>query len=637
MKSTFFVSTLLLAANTLVSVTASPIDDKLALINEKRQSQNQNAVGVTGGTGTRLELRTMQQRNPTLYALYMLGLQEFKNVDPTDPLSYYQIAGIHGRPYTAWDGDSVNGGSGYGAGYCTHVSNLFLPWHRPYLALFEQQLYSHVQNVARGYSASVQNAARNFRIPYWDWAAPNCAGCKPFPSLITSFTIDITLDGRTRTLSPNPLFRYTFNDSPQSRANDMVFSPFTVWAQTERSPTNGLNTDSVSNNAASSQAIANNQASLRSRIYNLLTNYPNFNSFSNEAANPGGNSDSLESVHDQIHSLTGGGGDMTYLDYSAFDPVFWLHHANVDRFYALWQNIYGDSSYVPVAAQTASNYWYQQGQQLGPDAGLQPFRASNGQYWTSNTVRRVSTFGYTYPELIDTSRTVKAAVNALYNGGQGSNTKKHKKAKKNRRDLISGKAEELGIKGDSSDDQHYILNIVSQKFQLRSTYNIFIFLGEVPDQVSEWGSSGNFVGSHAVLANLMHANSSGDFSQVDLKVTGSVPLTAALQDIYEDGGLDSLAVSDVEPFLRDNLSWRIALPDNTEVPITSLSDFSATVVTAHVTPAASIDEFPIWGAWAGLPNCTFGQPGGHDDAYWEVPAHQTHFSIGSNIKLGFNA
>ena len=29
---------------------------------------------------------------------------------------------------------------GSGGGYCTHTSNLFLPWHRPYLALYEVRM-----------------------------------------------------------------------------------------------------------------------------------------------------------------------------------------------------------------------------------------------------------------------------------------------------------------------------------------------------------------------------------------------------------------------------------------------------------------------------------------------------------------
>lgn len=62
------------------------------------------------------------------------------------------------------------------------------------------------------------------------------------------------------------------------------------------------------------------------------------------------NADSLESIHDVIHSILGSNGHMTYLDYSAFDPSFWLHHAMIDRCFALWQAIYPDSYVEPMAA-----------------------------------------------------------------------------------------------------------------------------------------------------------------------------------------------------------------------------------------------------------------------------------------------
>jgi hypothetical protein len=47
-----------------------------------------------------------------------------------------QFPGIHGRPYVPWDG--VGPAPGVDApGYCVHLSQLFIPWHRPYMALYE--------------------------------------------------------------------------------------------------------------------------------------------------------------------------------------------------------------------------------------------------------------------------------------------------------------------------------------------------------------------------------------------------------------------------------------------------------------------------------------------------------------------
>jgi Common central domain of tyrosinase len=46
--------------------------------------------------------------------------------------------GIHGVPYGPWQDDPTQPAEpDMQAGYCTHRSVLFVPWHRPYLMLFE--------------------------------------------------------------------------------------------------------------------------------------------------------------------------------------------------------------------------------------------------------------------------------------------------------------------------------------------------------------------------------------------------------------------------------------------------------------------------------------------------------------------
>jgi len=48
-------------------------------------------------------------------------------------------------------------------------------------------------------------------------------------------------------------------------------------------------------------------------------------------------SQSLEAkpFHNNVHMWVG--GNMTDMQYSPQDPLFWLHHANVDRIWDLWQ------------------------------------------------------------------------------------------------------------------------------------------------------------------------------------------------------------------------------------------------------------------------------------------------------------
>lgn len=64
---------------------------------ETRQSTGKIPVtGVTGnGIQVRMELRTMQQQYPDMFNVFLLGLRSFMQMDQSDPLSYYQIAGMY--------------------------------------------------------------------------------------------------------------------------------------------------------------------------------------------------------------------------------------------------------------------------------------------------------------------------------------------------------------------------------------------------------------------------------------------------------------------------------------------------------------------------------------------------------------
>jgi tyrosinase len=82
----------------------------------------------------RQEIRTLK-RNADQWNLYLLGMERFMSKSKTDVLGYYQIAGVHGRPFTTWNKfptPLVNN-----AGFCPHGSTLFGSWHRPYLAIYE--------------------------------------------------------------------------------------------------------------------------------------------------------------------------------------------------------------------------------------------------------------------------------------------------------------------------------------------------------------------------------------------------------------------------------------------------------------------------------------------------------------------
>lgn len=101
-------------------------------------STRTNSDGTCSSSGRisapRLEIRQLQQ-NADQWNLYLLGMERFQGKDKNDKLSYYQVVGVHGRPFTTWNNfptPLLNQ-----AGFCPHSMTLFGTWHRPYLAIFE--------------------------------------------------------------------------------------------------------------------------------------------------------------------------------------------------------------------------------------------------------------------------------------------------------------------------------------------------------------------------------------------------------------------------------------------------------------------------------------------------------------------
>ncbi|KAH9819777.1 Di-copper centre-containing protein [Teratosphaeria destructans] len=611
----FFVS---LASATPPSLS-HPIDDSSAV---ERRDDTTGLTAVTGitqyGVQPRLEIRELQQ-NVDQWNLYLLGLARWQATNQSDKLSYYQVAGIHGRPYIPWDG--VGQGSGPGSpGYCRHVSNIFLPWHRPYLALVEQTLFENIIDVVNEFPAGAErqryaSAALSFRLPYWDWAASPADGASVWPDALTAGTVTVNMPNGTSTIR-NPLLSYQFHPVSQ---DDFFYNPFASWSETMRYPTN-WSSAAVSQDSLVGPILDNNRIGFQDRLYNLFTNYNNFTQFGNEAweSEAIANADSLESIHDAIHSITGMNGDMTYLDYSAFDPVFWLHHAMIDRCFALWQAIWTDS-YVEPMAQVEQSYYSSVGDVEDVNSPLEPFHASsNGTFWTSATVRDLRVFGYTYEALGNGSvAAVKAAINSLYGTSSGSAAV----SQVSRRSLHAETARELGTaasttaSGEVVDGKYnqYIANIRSGKSALNGSYAIYIFIGDFDDTPSAWPLAPNLVGTHAVFAamtvpGLSSSNKRQDM--VSVPVSGTMPLTSMLLAKVEAGDLPCMDPTEVTSYLTENLHWRISMFDGTRVSPEDLVDFQVEVVGAQASPATSIDAFPMWGNYTSLTSITQGKPGG---------------------------
>ncbi|KAI5842810.1 hypothetical protein BZA05DRAFT_359599, partial [Tricharina praecox] len=385
----------------------------------------------SGGIVQRRPIGLLQTAEPDVFNMFIWALYMMQQVSETDPLSYYQIAGIHGIPHIPWgEPASPNQDSDYG--YCTHASVLFATWHRPYLALIEQRISAHAVNEGRKFRGAQagrwQAAAARVRLPYWDWAQDGSA----IPAIIMRPTVTVTrpaaAGGQPQQVTiPNPLYQYRFTNT---RLKAQHFGGLQAEAQyTLRQPVDALTSE---NNEADQQMRAN-FAARRANTFNLFS-IPNFSAFSSSAYVSGGDPNSwisIESIHNQVHASIGGSDDplsghMSFVDYSSFDPIFWFHHANVDRLTAMYQAARPGTGVTPQPATGVFGRRVQDGDVDDINTPLWPFRKATGGYFTSQDVTTAASiwdFGYAYPEVPTTYRGrpaaelrafVVARVNALY-------------------------------------------------------------------------------------------------------------------------------------------------------------------------------------------------------------------------------
>ena len=258
----------------------------------------------------------------------------------------------------------------------------------------------------------------------------------------------------------------------------------------------------------------------------------------------------------------------------------------VDRSFALWQAIHPDSYVEPLAA-VGSTFTYAAGTVNDVNSALTPFfKDTVGTNYTSASVRDVTKLGYTYPELQNgaTAASVRAAINKLYGtsasssavsgsgntatSGTSSTTRKSRTSNRRKvwspwwkRDNVTAADQSIygtnGTNGTVSVEHEYICNIASQKFAMNGSYAVYVFLGNVSsNSTADLQLSPNLVGTHSVFANL--PSDDNPMINMDLKITGTVPLTTALIEKFENGELRSLSPADVEAYLAKESRWPTA-------------------------------------------------------------------------------
>ncbi|MEN3331857.1 MAG: hypothetical protein V7641_1222 [Blastocatellia bacterium] len=160
--------------------------------------------------------------------------------------------------------------------------NYFLPWHRMYVYFFER--------IIRQVSGKP-----GFTLPYWNYSVP----------------------GARHGILP-PEFR---------KSGDPTFGSLFINIRNVRNVANGYA------NVNGGEAIDKYQSDSPLALTSLkqCTYKPR------PPAIPGFCMDLDQTVHGSVHVLVGNDNNMGDVPTAAGDPIFWLHHSNIDRLWASWE------------------------------------------------------------------------------------------------------------------------------------------------------------------------------------------------------------------------------------------------------------------------------------------------------------
>jgi polyphenol oxidase len=208
-----------------------------------------------------------------------------------------------------------------------HWSWFFLPWHRAYLFFLERTLAHFLTDVFK------EDGAK-FALPYWDWEThkeiPNTRereqARQPRPSPFFGYdrSVDALADPlQVRGNAFDNLALWDGNRGPtiERAAMKPENEDGPVWKQHTRvtaSYVDAVFLDSIL--GFPFDVFAGGEVPSRDDGQGLLEQFPH------------------NLVHDWVGSRYGSNRDMGTLRYAALDPLFYLHHANIDRVWSLYRH-----------------------------------------------------------------------------------------------------------------------------------------------------------------------------------------------------------------------------------------------------------------------------------------------------------
>lgn len=247
-------------------------------------------------------------------ASYDKAIQAMLKLPPDNPHNWYRQAIIH----------LID---------CPHRNWWFLPWHRAYVWYFE--------SIIQKYSGDA-----SFALPYWDWTAtpsiiPSLwkGALTPTSSFYIATSDDFAkqfkpaIDAFYKGLSPDQHAWLVKRGMPTSDAlmkaakNSFKARPLARQLTSQNSNLPSWVQPTVSLDEINSDV-------LMPRVFEASASKVGFGSYRAANHDEGVGEGPLENQpHDNVH---GGIGGFMGQFLSPVDPIFWMHHANVDRLWTVW-------------------------------------------------------------------------------------------------------------------------------------------------------------------------------------------------------------------------------------------------------------------------------------------------------------
>lgn len=246
---------------------------------------------------------------------YAVAVREMQSRPITDTTSWWSLAAIHGTHPEVWhefgfvDNDEPRPPVAVQRrlwNQCQHQSWYFLPWHRGYLTSFER--------IARA-AVIAAGGPDDWAIPYWDYSDASRPDARVLPSAFSDLTLP---DG-----SPNPL-------------------------NVERRYGSGVTPIVIDERMVSLRALTDTE--FAGGAGDIPPGFGGPRTLFHHGTEGPSTNGSLESLpHNVLHTALGGSapgqdpndwrnlGLMTMPITAALDPIFWLHHANIDRLWETWR------------------------------------------------------------------------------------------------------------------------------------------------------------------------------------------------------------------------------------------------------------------------------------------------------------